>query len=282
MQVADAVSVFGRYTESNRARTAAELSCADPDEPCRVPNAFISDPPLAQAVARSVEGGARGRAGDAHGQDVEWSATVYRTRIADDILFIASPELRGTGFFQNGGDTLRVGLDGELSGRIDRVGWFASYGLVQATFESPLTLPSNEAVNDAASEEGTIAVAPGDRLPGIPRHSLKAGAGVALSSASDIAAETLLTSSRVFVGDEGNDQAELDGYGLINLRTSYKATDTVDLFLRVDNLLDTKYETFGVLAEVEIALAEAPGAADPRFVSPGAPRSAFAGIRFRF
>ena len=33
-----------------------------------------------------------------------------------------------------------------------------------------------------------------------------------------------LTSSRVFVGDEGNDQAELDGYGLINLRTSYQAT----------------------------------------------------------
>ena len=281
VQTADAVSVFGRYAESNRAPTAAELSCADPDEPCRVPNAFISDPPLEQAVARSVEGGARGRVGDARGQDVEWSATVYRTRIADDILFIASPELRGTGFFQNGGDTLRVGLDVELSGRIDSVDWFASYGLVQATFESPLTLPSNEAVNDAASEEGTIAVAPGDRLPGIPRHSLKAGASVALSSAWDFAAETILTSSRVFVGDEGNDQAELDGYGLINLRTSYQATDNVVLFLRVDNLLDTKYETFGVLAEIEIELDEAPDAADPRFVSPGAPRSAFAGIRFR-
>ncbi len=282
VQTGDAVSVFGRYAESNRAPTAAELSCADPNEPCRVPNAFVSDPPLEQAVARSVEGGARGRAGGSNGQRVEWSATVYRTRIADDILFVASPELRGTGFFQNGGDTLRVGLDAELSGSIDRVDWFASYGLVQATFESPLTLPSNAAINDAVTAAGTIAVAPGDRLPGIPRHSVKAGVGVALTSAWDVAVETILTSSRVFVGDEGNNQAEVDGYGLLNLRTAYQATDRVVLFLRVDNLLDTEYETFGVLAEIEIELEEAPGAADPRFVSPGAPRSAFAGVRFRF
>ena len=282
VQASDAVSVFGRYAESNRAPTAAELSCADPDEPCRVPNAFISDPPLEQAVARSVEGGARGRAGGANGQRVEWSATVYRTRIADDILFIASPELRGTGFFQNGGDTLRVGLDLDLSGHIDRLDWFLSYGLVHATFETPLTLPSNEAVNDTATEEGTIAVAPGDRLPGIPRHSVKGGVGVALSSTWDVAVQSILTSSRVFVGDEGNDQANLAGYGLVGLRTSYQATDNVVLFLHVDNLLDTAYETFGVLAEIEIELDEAPDATDPRFVSPGAPRSVFAGVRFRF
>ncbi len=279
---ADAVSVFVRYAESNRAPTAAELSCADPDEPCRVPNAFISDPPLEQAVARSVEGGARGRMTRAHGARVDWSATVYGTRIADDILFVASPELRGTGFFQNAGDTLRVGLDAELNGSSGRINWFASYGLVRATFESPLALPSNEDINDAATEEGTIAVEPGDRLPGIPLHSLKAGIGLALSSAWDLALETILTSSRVFVGDEGNDQAEVDGHGLVNLRSSYQATENVVFFLRVDNLLDTEYDTFGVLAEIEIELDEAPGAADPRFVSPGAPRGVFAGARFQF
>ena len=282
VQASDAVSVFGRYAESNRAPTAAELSCADPNEPCRVPNAFVSDPPLEQAVARSVEGGARSRAGGTNGQRVAWSATVYRTRITDDIFFIASPKLRGTGFFQNGGDTQRVGLDAELSGSIDRTDWFLSYGLVQATFESPLTLPSNKAINDAATPEGTIEVEPGDRLPGIPQHSMKAGVGVAITSTWDVAVETILTSSRVFVGDEGNDQAEVDGYGLLNLRTSYQATDHAVLFLRVDNLLDTEYETFGVLAEIEIELDEAPGATDPRFVSPGAPRSAFAGVRFTF
>ena len=282
VQTGDAVSVFGRYAESNRAPTAAELSCADPDEPCRVPNAFISDPPLRQAVARSLEAGARGRAIVAAGHTVEWSAAVYRTRIADDILFVASPELRGTGFFQNAGDTLRVGLDVELSGRVVRVGWFASYGLVEATFESPLLLQSSVAINDATTQEGTIAVEPGDRLPGMPRHSVKAGVGISLSRAWDVAVETTRSSSRVFAGDEGNDQAELDGYGLVNLRTSYQVTEHLEMFLRVDNLLDNEFETFGALAEIEIELDEAPGATDPRFVSPGAPRSAFAGARFQF
>ncbi|MDP7339256.1 MAG: TonB-dependent receptor [Vicinamibacterales bacterium] len=282
VQAHAAISVFGRYAESNRAPTAAELSCADPDEPCRIPNAFISDPPLEQAVARSVEGGARGRVSTAGEPSVSWSATVYRTGIADDILFVASPELRGTGFFQNGSDTQRVGFDVELSGSVDRVGWFASYGLVEATFESPLELPSNREINDAATEDGTIGVAPGDRLPGLPRHSLKAGVSVPISRAWNVAVETVVTSSRVFVGDEGNDQAELEGYGLVNLRTSYQLNDQVELFLRVDNLLDTEYETFGALAEIEIELDEAPGASDPRFVGPGAPRSAFAGVRVSF
>ena len=281
VQSAGAWSVFGRYAESSRAPTAAELTCADPEEPCRVPNAFISDPPLAQAVARSLEGGARGRLAP-RGQPVEWSATLFRTKIADDILFVASPKVRGTGFFQNGGDTLRLGLDVEVSGSVALVGWFASYGLVEATFESPLTLPSDVAVNDAASDTGAIAVDPGDRLPGIPRHSAKAGVSVAISRAWDIAVEAILSSSRVFVGDEGNDQAPLDGYGVVNLRTSYQAHENIALFLRVDNLLDAEYETFGALAKIEIELSEAPGASDPRFVGPGAPRSAFAGLRFRF
>ena len=117
------MSVFARYAESNRAPTAAELSCADPAEPCRVPNAFVSDPPLEQAVARSVEGGLRGRWAEG-----DWSVTAYRTGINDDILFVASPAPIGTGYFQNAGDTRRVGLDLELDGRHARTSWYVGYG----------------------------------------------------------------------------------------------------------------------------------------------------------
>ena len=280
-QASDGVTLFGRYSEANRAPTAAELSCADPAEPCRVPNAFVSDPPLEQAVARSVEGGLRGR-WTRGAANVDWSASVYRTRINDDILFVASPELIGTGFFQNGGDTLRVGLDMDLRGQIDRVGWYLGYGLVEATFESVLALPGNAEVNDAATEEGFLMVAPGDRLAGIPRHSLKAGLGVGLTSAWDIALETISSSSRVFFGDEGNDQAPLDGFTMANFLSSYQVRDGVELFVRVDNLFDTDYVTFGVLAELELELSEVPNASDPRFVAPGAPRSGFAGVRVRF
>jgi outer membrane receptor protein involved in Fe transport len=278
-EIGPGLSIFGRYSEANRAPTAAELSCADPEEPCRVPNAFVSDPPLEQAVARSLEGGARGsiaRVG------LDWSVAAYRIGIRDDILFVASPELIGTGYFQNAGDTRRVGIDADLSGTRGRLRWYASYGLVEATFQSSLVLPGDEEVNDAASEEGTLEVEPGDRLPGIPVHSLKAGGQYALTDRWEVALEAMLSSSRYFHGDEGNDQEPLEGHGIVNFRTSYAVGERVELFARVSNLFDADYATFGALAKVEIDLDEAPHAAGPRFVSPGAPRSGVAGVRLRF
>ncbi len=278
----DSVSVFGRYSESNRAPTAAELSCADPLEPCRVPNAFISDPPLEQAVARSVEGGIRRRTRPGAPTRLDWSFAAYWSGIRDDILFVASPVLIGTGFFENAGDTRRVGLDFDVTGEGDRLRWYVSYGLVSATFESPLVLPGNQEVNDAANENGEISVQPGDRLPGIPTHSVKVGGRYDLTEAWDIALEGVFASSRVFLGDEGNDQEPLAGYGLANLRSSYAISDRVRLLGRVDNLFNADYATFGVLAQVELELVEAPDASVPRFVSPGAPRSAFVGLRVEF
>ena len=279
-QADENTSFFARYSESNRAPTAAELSCADPAEPCRVPNAFVADPPLEQAVARSFDVGVRGRWQADAGRG-EWSVAAYRTRIDDDILFIASPELIGTGYFQNAGATARSGVDVELGGNVARTAWYLSYGLVDATFESPLLLPSDEEVNDAATDEG-VAVAPGDRLPGIPRHSLKAGVRQDLTDAWDLALEAVVSSSRFFLGDEGNDQIPLEGYGVVNLRSSYRLDNGVELFARIENLLDRKYATSGVLAELEVFLREVPDASDPRFIGPGIPRSAFGGVRVRF
>ena len=272
----DTTSLFGRYSESSRVPTAAELSCADPAEPCRVPNAFVSDPPLNQTVARSMEAGVRGRWGAG-----EWSVTAYRTRINDDILFIASPHLIGTGYFQNAGDTARLGFDVQLSGRVARTSWYASFGLVDATFESPLLLPGDENVNDAADDDG-LRVEPGDRLPGIPRYSLKAGIRQGLTEDWDAALETLTASDRYFTGDEGNDQATLDGYGVVTFHSAYRLGSAVELFGRVDNLFGALYSTGGVLAELEVYLREAPNASDPRFVSPAAARSGFVGLRVRF
>ncbi len=281
-ELTDAMSVFGRYAESNRAPTAAELSCADPAEPCRVPNAFVSDPPLEQPVARSVEGGFRGRVQMADRGRIDWSIAAYRTGITDDILFVASPTLIGTGFFQNAGDTLRVGVDAELSGEIDRVGWYVSYGLIQGTFESGLELPGNAEVNSATTDSGAVVVEPGDRLPGLPRHSFKAGASLVVRTGWDVTFENVAASSRVFVGDEGNDLAPVPGYSIANVRSTFRLTDKVDVFARLENLFNSEFETFGVLAELEVFLSEAPNADDPRFLSPGNPRSGFVGLRVRF
>ena len=280
-QVSDSVALFGQYTESNRAPVAAELSCADPTEPCRIPNAFVSDPPLRQAVGRSFEGGLRGRLGVGN-RNLEWSVATYRTRITDDILFVASPKLLGTGFFQNAGDTQRAGLEVDLSGEVGRLGWYGSYGFVNASFESVLALPGNQDVNDAVTDTGEIKVTPGDRLAGIPQHSLKGGVRQGLTEAWDVVLETIVESSRIFVGDEGNDQAVLGGYGILNFYSSYHFDRPVELFIRIDNILDRRYETFGVLAELNIELEEARGARDPRFVGPGPPRTFVTGMQVNF
>ncbi|MFH0350612.1 MAG: hypothetical protein ACHBMF_01585 [Chromatiales bacterium] len=52
------------YSESARAPTPVELSCADPDAPCNLPNSFLADPPFEQVVAKVFEGGLRGRVQD--------------------------------------------------------------------------------------------------------------------------------------------------------------------------------------------------------------------------
>ena len=47
-------SVYWKYNivcylqESSRTPSVAELGCADPDQPCRLPNSFQADPPLDQ------------------------------------------------------------------------------------------------------------------------------------------------------------------------------------------------------------------------------------------
>ena len=55
--VSPSVNLFASWAQSSRVPTPVELTCADPDDPCRLPNAFVSDPPLDQPVARTWEGG---------------------------------------------------------------------------------------------------------------------------------------------------------------------------------------------------------------------------------
>src|SRR6185503_349805 len=47
---AEALTFYASYSEANRAPSPVELTCADEDDPCRLPNAFVADPPLEQVV----------------------------------------------------------------------------------------------------------------------------------------------------------------------------------------------------------------------------------------
>lgn len=51
----------------------------------------------------------------------------------------------------------------------------------------------------------------------------------------------------------------------------------------MQNVFKKRYSTFGTYAPVDsVPLLEAPGLADPKSLSPGAPRSVYAGLRLSF
>lgn len=276
--VSKGLSLRAGYAQSNRAPTPAELSCADEDAPCSLANFFIADPELKQVVAKSWELGASGQ-GEAGGFRLTWLLSAWRTRNRDDIQFVASA-IRGQAYFRNIGSTRRQGV--EASVKATRGGFTAglSYAFTDATYRAASTLSSP--ANPEASEDGTITVARGDRLPGIPRHSATLSldyAGRGWSVGGDI----LARSGQYLVGDESNDNPKLPGYAVANLRASVQIIKGVSLFGELRNAFNRHYATFGTFSEVdEVELEEAPGASNPRAYGPGSPRRWHVGVKARF
>jgi outer membrane receptor protein involved in Fe transport len=267
------LTLFVSYSESNRAPSAIELACADPEQPCRVPNAFLGDPSLAQVVTRAAELGARGAIGGSRQRPMlSWSLAGFGSRNFDDIIFVAGSRI-GTGYFRNAGETQRIGLEAGLRANLGRVRLFASYSLLRATFESALRLSSE--ANPGANGDGTIDVSAGDRLPGLPTHSLKAGVSVFPLAGLDVGLTAIAQSSRPFRGDEANLIANVPGYAVLNAHAAYWLLENLQLFVKAQNLLNTKYETFGILADPSEVLR---GTSDPRFVGVGAPLGVWAGL----
>ena len=264
------VTAYGSYSASSRVPAPSELSCADPDDPCRLPNAFVADPPLNQVVARTLEGGVRGR-----NREVGWTASAFRTANRDDITFISSGALTNEGHFANVGDTLRQGLELNAVGVVaNRVRWGAAYTYLRARFDTPLTLSSP---NHPDAVDGEITIRPGDSIPSVPRHNLKGDLSVAAGRLS-IGASATYASSQFLRGDEANLLPPIDGATLVNLTGGYSFGSRVRLFGRLTNLFNNDYATFGLLGEADDVLGDEFD--DPRFVSPGAPRAAWVGLEF--
>lgn len=274
-RVAKGMSAFLGYGESNRAPTPAELACSDPGVPCRVPNAFLSDPPLAQVVSRSIELGLRGRKRLVPRGSVEFSIAAFGSRNEDDILFIAGSRV-GTGFFKNSGVTQRLGGEASVGGTIGKVRAFANYQLLRATFEDRLTLPglNHPGATLGPLGERVITVEPGDAIPGVPLHTAKIGVAVEPAKHLTVGVTSVMSSSIYYRGDEANALGTIPGYIVLGADVSYEVWPFLTLYAKARNLLDSKYETFGVLGDPSTVF---PSMRDPRFASPGAPFGIWAG-----
>lgn len=270
-------SGYFSYSESNRAPTPIELACADPNAPCNLPNSFLADPPLEQVVAESFEGGFRGNFWNETLQAIKWHIGAFHTTNNDDIIFISTGGVAANeGFFSNVGKTRRLGMELGLNGQWDRLDWFLNYSYIEATFETAFNASSPN--NPFADGNDEIQVEEGDRIPGIPDHTLKVGANYAVTPKFSIGGDLIFNSGVYLRGDEANLLDTTDDYAVVNLVGNYKVNKTFSVFARINNVFDTDYETFGLLGEPD----EIPGFenfSDNRFLGPGAPISGFVGIR---
>lgn len=266
------LSLYASYSESNRAPSPVELTCADRNDPCALPNAFLTDPPLEQVIATTYEVGARG-----NWRSTRWHAGLFRTTNQNDILFVSAGALTNHGFFDNAGTTRRQGLELNLSGALfgERVSWSASYTQLQAEFRDYLRVMSP---HNPAAQNGEIEVLPGARIPGIPERVLKANAHVRVTDALAVDLDVAYQSDQYLRGDEANVATPLAGYTVLNASLEWQLSHGFAVFAQLENLLDARYETFGLFGTAQGVLGESFD--DPRFVSPGAPRSAWVGFRW--
>ena len=302
-------SLYFSYSESSRAPSTTELGCSNPNDPCNLPNALVSDPPLKQVVTRTFEAGARS-AGEGN---LKWSAGWFRAQNYNDLLFVAS-EQTDFGYFTNFGKTRRAGAEANLSGRIQHFTLGGNYTFLNATYQSPQVIDGRSNSANASAQMGypgvddTINISPGNRIPLIPQHLLKAFANYDPSPKLDVDLDFVALSRSYARGNEDNlDKPDgvynlgpgtSPGYGVVNLGARYKVHRYIEAFVRINNLLDHRYYTAAQLGPspfdnsgnfIARPFAAIRGGGDGNypirtttFYAPGAPRDAFGGLKFTF
>lgn len=293
----------GAIAQTSRAPSAIELGCADPESPCRLPNALAGDPPLDQVVATTFEAGIQGGA-----TGLTWRIGAFRTDSRDDILFVADDQA-GFGYFRNFGRTRRQGVDVDATYAFGKVRLSGHYTWLDATYRSPETVNgAANSSNDGAGPgfEGEIAIETGDRIPLIPRHIVKAAIGWDPVPQLSLNLDMIAVSGSVARGNENGEhepdgvhylgEGKTDGYAVFNFGADIRPIKGLTLFVQVHNLFDKHYATAAQLGATgfdangnfvarhfagPVIDGERPMLGST-FYAPGAPRWIQIGANFRF
>ncbi|MEO8306838.1 MAG: TonB-dependent receptor [Pseudomonadota bacterium] len=299
----DTFSAYFGYNQGSRAPSAIELGCADPENPCRLPNAMAGDPPLDQVVTQTFETGIRGR----WAQMVTWNLGVFRADNRNDIMFVAD-DTSGFGYFRNFGKTRRQGVELGANGSFGAWTVGANYTYLDATYRSEEEVlgGGNSTNAEGPGFEGTIDVAPGNRIPLVPQHLFKAYAAWQILPRLSANMDFLAVSDSYARGNENNahqpdgvyylGSGRSAGYGVVNLGMQYKPIGSLTLFAQVNNLFDHQYYTAAQLGTTGfnsqgnfVARPFAGPVVDGErpllgstFFAPGAPRAGWFGVRYAF
>ena len=300
------LNIYAGYSESSRAPTSIELGCANPEQPCKLPNAMAGDPPLDQVVTRTLELGLRGTGGSA----LQWNAGVFSAQNENDILFVADNQA-GFGYFKNFGKTRRQGLELGLAGKTGKLSWGAQYTWLDATYASRETVNgSSNSTNSTAAAgtpglDGTLEILPGDRIPLVPDQILKLFADYAPASNITLGASMVAVSGALARGNENGlhradgrtyqGDGNSAGYAVFNVSGNFRVTPQLQWVAQVSNLFDTRYNTaaqlgangfdangsfqarpFGGSAAIGFPLQHS------TFYAPGAPRALSVTVKYTF
>ena len=184
-----------------------------------------------------------------------------------------------------------------------------NYTFLRATYQSLETVDgSSNSTNDSASAgagfDGVIRIQPGDRIPLLPQHMLKASADVQATRKLSMDLDFVAVSSSYARGNENNlsrsdgiyylGPGTSPGYGVVNAGVHYQLHQRLQLFAQIDNLLDHHYYTAAQLGPTGFTnqgtfVARPLPAVDGNypvvhatFFAPGAPFGIWGEIRFKF
>jgi outer membrane receptor protein involved in Fe transport len=251
------MSVFGSVGRAFRAPAVIEIACADPEEPCPLPFGLGDDPPIDPVRTTTFEGGLRYNAGR-----VSLSASGYYTDVTNDIfLFPSEEEVANStieGYFGNIDKTRRVGLEAGARYNTGPVFVYANYAWTRATFESEAEIFSIR--EEFGQENG---VTPGDRIPLVPEHQVKAGIALRLPQGFRAGADMRYVGKQWLRGDEANETEQLDGYFVADARIGYEL-GTWEISGIVKNVFNNTYASFGTFN-----INQGGGDVLERFLTPG-------------
>jgi iron complex outermembrane receptor protein len=288
----ETLNLYLNWSRGSRVPSTIELGCARDREAerlagggrntgktpgCSVPTALTYDPFLPQVISYTTEAGVRGSTEDGR---VAWNAGVYQTNLSNDILFVSLGS-RNRGVFDTFGKTRRRGLEFGMDGQFGRHRLTASYSRIDATFESTAEVVnlSNSSATKEVGKVSTFVIEPGDRIPGIPRDSLRLAWKYDATDRLNVGLSMIANGWSYVRGNENNahspggtdsngeptlgtndptitvepgrkyvGQGRIPGYAIFHLIATYQATKQLSFSLRLDNLFDRQYVTAGGLA----------------------------------
>ena len=270
--VTPTTSLYFNYGEGFRVPTFFELFAQ---------GTFGSNPNLKPVRSRNYEVGVKSRVGSWG----EVNLALFRADVRDEILLVCGdPFTCGTAAFaanQNIDKSRRQGIEATFKGRYNQyLDAVINYTYTEATIESDLTL------NPFFFGPGGLTpyveqVQKGATFPLVPKHRLGLTANYHPTTGWTVSMTGLYVSTQFLLNDEQNSQPRIAGYFLLNARAAYECDvpgGKLAGFLLLNNSLDQKYSTSGILASNNLT----GGGAIERFFVPAPGIAIYGGLSYTF